>query len=943
TGGTIGQSDSNGVIKAGLIGGNYIKSAYAYGNSITAKIVGGTHVEITGGTFANKVIGGSFVDTYGTTVSGMSVSDDTTDVLITGGTFNNFVIGGGAAAGTDNKSTVGTSNLTIKGGIFNSNIYAGGAALESGKEKNDIGTVSVSNSNLIIDGTEVTEGNLKFSGAIYAGGLNSGVSDTIKLTLKDLKKEVFKVDLDLHGGSRATAGNSIEDGNIEVNILNSSLNGSSYGDLYAGGEADGEGAKVTIGKSSLILNDFSAGKRIFGSGRALNGGILEQGSTDIKLNNTTAGQLYGGGWALNNDENSNSYIKIGTTKIEINGASFFNQVFGGSIISRVGNQGIVSVGKTDITINNGEITRCVAGGNFSNWFGYSVVGIEDTNGNYEYLNGKKYNAGSTNITINNGDMSEAHIIGGNYTEHLSSGYNDYQRKAIVYGDTNININGGNLGLVIGGGEAAFWSGSGNDPATESNVIGTTNINITGGSLSGNIIGGGYAFSDQSSVESIANVTGTTNINISGGTIEKNIYGGGYADGSSATANVNGDTNITISGGDIGGNIYAGGLAENGGTANVTGNSIVTFLNGSTFANSVYGTSKVNSALANNDASKKSTLAFGNDKEKFEGEFKGKFSDFNILRTGKGSVVGIGELNSNNINRDIEITGSGRIKTKINGIGGNIKLTGGTLEIYTEDKENKEDKINFGDKKLTLSDKGILETKSGNIFANALDTEATAVKNSGEVKTSDSIVYTGGSVALNDKKYNLDYLTSAIAAMKEKSESKTSILMLGTLVNTDGEIQGSIDIDQAAGLGDKAVLDNVTVNVDKENLVIGENEGNSDGKVVNNGFNASSLNLGNGSSNNSITLNSENAKVTLGGSGDGELVTVEGKAPTKDINVEVKSGTLVLGSTLSNGANQTLSASVTVGTENGGSGKLEVNAGNQTVTGTIENKESGTVA
>ena len=48
---------------------------------------------------------------------------------------------------------------------------------------------------------------------------------------------------------------------------------------------------------------------------------------------------------------------------------------------------------------------------------------------------------------------------------------------------------------------------------------------------------------------------------------------------------------------------------------------------------------------------------------------------------------------------MEFTGSGRIKTKINEIGGNIKLTGGTLEIYTEDKENKENKINFGDKKL----------------------------------------------------------------------------------------------------------------------------------------------------------------------------------------------------------------------------------------------------
>ena len=37
TGGTIGQSDSNGVIKAGLIGGNYIKSTSGQGTLITAK------------------------------------------------------------------------------------------------------------------------------------------------------------------------------------------------------------------------------------------------------------------------------------------------------------------------------------------------------------------------------------------------------------------------------------------------------------------------------------------------------------------------------------------------------------------------------------------------------------------------------------------------------------------------------------------------------------------------------------------------------------------------------------------------------------------------------------------------------------------------------------------------------------------------------------------
>lgn len=963
TGGIIGKADSNGVTKAGLIGGNYIKSTNNQGKDITAKITGGTHVSITGGTFANRVIGGSFADTYGTAVNGMSVTDDTTDVNIAGGVFNDAVIGGGAAAGTGNTSTVETSNLTITGGIFNSSIYAGGAALEGVKGKNDIGTVNVVNSNLTIDRTGISEGSLKFDfarnygGVIFAGGLNSGISNTIELTLKNLNREVFKTNLDLHGGSRATAGNSIKDGNIEVNVLNSSLNGDNFGDLYAGGEADGAGAKVTTGNSTLILNEFSAGKRIFGSGRVLDNGIFEQESTDIQLNNVIGKQLYGGGWNRKNitasADNSSQSLKVGATKMVIGGEKTeLGQVFGGSIISGTGNKGTVSVGETDITINNGKITGCVAGGNFSNWFGYSVVGIEEENGKYEYVNGKKYNAGSTNITINDGDLSGADIIGGNYTEHLSSNYNEYQRKAIVFGDTNININGGKLGLIIGGGEAGFWSGSGNDPATESNVEGTTNINIIGGSLSGNIIGGGYAFSDHSDVESVAdiegitninisggtikediygggcadgtartNVKGTTNINISGGTIEKDIYGGGYADGSSATANVDGDANITISGGDIKGNIYAGGLSENEGTSKVTGKSTVTFLDGSTFANKVQG------------AANTSTLAFGNANKQFNGEFRGEFSDFSIINTGKNSIVKINELSNSNVNQDMELTGTGRIETSINNIEGNIALSSGTLAA---------DKVNLGGKKLTLSGKGILETKSENIFTNSLDSEGTETKESGEVKNN-SIEYNGGSVALNDSKYNLDYLNSAIAAMKNKSQSKdkTTLLMLGTLVNTGGEAQEDITIDTAAGVGDGAILDNVVVKVDEgsSSLVIGGDTEVGD-KKVNNGFNASTLDFKDEEDNKSITIAGD-SKVILGGSGDGELVTVGGKA-AENTNINIKEGTLVLGSELSSTANQILSAEVQVGTDSN-SGKLEVNAGNQTVTGKITNNESGTVA
>ncbi|RGJ27136.1 beta strand repeat-containing protein, partial [Fusobacterium varium] len=977
-GGTIGQSDSNGVIKAGLIGGNYIKSTSGNGNNIKAT-TNGTDVEITGGTFANKVIGGSFVDTYGTnTVKGLTVEDKETNLKISGGTFNNFVIGGGVAAGTGNTSTVGTSNLTIKGGIFNSNIYAGGAALEGVKGKNDIGTVRVSNSNLTIDGTDVVKGNLKFSGAIYAGGLDSGISGKITLTLKNLTQDMFGVKGGIYGGSKgSTEGALVEDGDIEINISNSHI----YADILGGGGAFGKSSKVKAKNTKITVSNTSISGyennkntwtgRIFGAGMAQGGALFEQESTDVVINNVdgvtydqnngevsnkVGVRIYGGG--QNYKAGVDSQLKIGSTKVTIKGKdTALAEVYGGSIISGTGNKGTVSVGKTDVTINDGKIVDYVVGGNNTNWNGYSVVGIEDNNGK-EYKNGQKYADGSTKITINGGDMSTAEIIGGSYVDYgwYYENKNDVIHDGIVYGATNIDIKGGKIRLVVGGGKALYSNpdAPGDDvevyPST-SNVEGTTNINITGGSLSGNIIGGGYAFSDQSSVESIANVTGTTNINISGGNIKGNIYGGGFADGKSAAANVEGDTNITISGGDIEGNIYAGGLVdvENGGTANVTGNSTVTFLNGSTFAKDVYGTSKVNSVLANNDASKKSTLAFGNDKEIFDGEFKGEFFDFNILRTGKDSKVIINELNGSNVNQDMEFTGSGRIKTKINEIGGNIKLTGGTLEIYTEDKENKEDKINFGDKKLTLSDKGILETKSGNIFANALNPDG-KTKDSGEVGTGNSIEYNGGSVALNDKKYNLDYLTSAIAAMKKKSGSKTSILMLGTLVNADGEKQDEIDIDTAAGIGDKALLDNVTVNVGEKNtsLVIGDTSGAGDTGTVstNNNLNASTLNFDASGTEEegekTISIKKE-SKLVLGGTKDGELVTVGGKAEADKVKINVEAGTLVLGSNFSSGANQTLSASVIVGGAEAGAGKLEVNRGNQTVTGTIENKESGIVA
>lgn len=970
SGGTIGDTKAG--VKAALIGGNYIKSTSNQGTPIKA-VSGGTDVTIKGGTFKNRVIGGSFAETYGTPVGGLTVEDKETNLKISGGIFNDIVIGGGGAAGSGNTSTVVTSNLEITGGTFGSktsstNIFAGGAAFDSG-------TATVNESNLTIDGSDKNLNLLFANNGIYAGGLNSGVSKKTTLTLKNLTEDMFGIKAGIYGGSRAeSTGVSIEDGDTEINISNSYL----YADVYGGGRSSGAGSILKAGKSKITVSNTSVSGyentgttwtgRIFGAGYIRGGSLYEQKSTEVVINNvigvtydkeseeisnSEGARVYGGGYNFKDGTEDKAQLKVGSTSVTINGKdTALAEVHGGSLTANTYNKGTAVTGKTDVTINDGKIVNYVIGGNNSNWNGYSVIGneVESESGNL-YVNGKRYTDGSTNITINGGDMSTAQVIGGSLTDY--AGYYESKDKvihdAIVYGTTNIDVKGGKLGLLIGGGKAEYSNTEAPESSspevypTTSNVIGTTNINITGGNLLENIIGGGYAYSNQKYVGSTANVTGTTNINISGGTIEKNIYGGGFAYGSSTTANVDGDTNITISGGDIKGDIYAGGLAENGGTADVTGNATVTFLNGS---NHVYGLIKniVTDGISDDaKTDSKSTLAFGNDTEKFDGTFEGAFSDFDVLRTGKGSVVTIGKLDGNNINKNITITGSGRIETSIDNGVGNIALTGGTLAADT---------INLGNKTLTLSDKGILETKSKNIFTNALDTDGKTTE-SGAVKTDNSIVYDGGSVALNDDKYNLDYLTKAIAAMGERNttdtKNKTTILMLGTLVDEVGNIKEEIDIDTAAGLGENALLDNVTTNVGDGNstLVIGDTSKTDKGTVsTGSNLNASTLDfstLGVGNEEKTITIKNENSKLVLGGTKDGELVTVEGSAAADKVKINVEDGTLVLGSALSSGANQTLSAGVTIGKEDGTSGTLEVNAGNQTVTGKVTNTEKGTIA
>lgn len=249
--------------------------------------------------------------------------------------------------------------------------------------------------------------------------------------------------------------------------------------------------------------------------------------------------------------------------------------------------------------------------------------------------------------------------------------------------------------------------------------------------------------------------------------------------------------------------------------------------------------------------------------------------------------------------------------------------------------------------IVLQGNGVIETQGNQIFERGVDVssnEAVLNSTSGAV-TNDAISYVGGTLKLTDKKYSLNYVSSAKDALIDyQSGSATKIVMTGILVTEDGE--NVIDVDRAADVSDDIELDQVTVNADK-NLLVGSDADNAsgdfDGVVVEdkvaNGFSAGKLNLA-AESKGMVITNAKN--VTLGGSAGGELITVDGK--TADIKVVVgtksvvngadkQTGSFTIGNRLATSDTEyTLTGSVTVNNDSA----LNVN-GKTTITSGVELK------
>ncbi|MDO5471346.1 MAG: autotransporter domain-containing protein [Akkermansia sp.] len=135
----------NAVVNANIYGG--ARNDVGGANPDEAPYVGGSEINISGGTVTGKVFGGSSFDHYSAVVKGDS------KVNISGGTVTGNVYGGG-----DQDIVKGDTGVTISGGEITGNVYGGG------------------NKSTIEGDTNVTLSGGSISGTVYG----TGEGDTVK-------------------------------------------------------------------------------------------------------------------------------------------------------------------------------------------------------------------------------------------------------------------------------------------------------------------------------------------------------------------------------------------------------------------------------------------------------------------------------------------------------------------------------------------------------------------------------------------------------------------------------------------------------------------------------------------------------------------------------------------------------------------------------------------
>ena len=205
--------------------------------------------------------------------------------------------------------------------------------------------------------------------------------------------------------------------------------------------------------------------------------------------------------------------------------------------------------------------------------------------------------------------------------------------------------------------------------------------------------------------------------------------------------------------------------------------------------------------------------------------------------------------------------------------GKVNFSGGTMNFGTLVNQN------LADNSFVASG-GTLKAASKDIFTNGLTEAGTAIA-SGDVLSvvNNAVKFESGKLILSDAKYNLAWLKTAKAALNRADNGTMGIVVAGTLVTADGEIQTEASASDLAETG--AVHAGVTGKVDTNDVTIGssglENLGVKDLALGGSAADASKVTVGDGK------------ELTLVGSGSENDALVKTSGGTAKTNVAVAVG------------------------------------------------------
>ena len=435
--------------------------------------VGGTDVNIDGGTISGMVFGGGHGDKNSSPQKEANIYGDVS-VDVTGGTINK-VFGGSNSKGSITGSVAVNINKDANScDMHITEVYGGG-----NEAAGNAGTITIGCTGTASEGV----------GDVYGGANAANINNGIILNITGGKiNNVF-------GGNNTSGTIS---GGIEVNVeWTGSCNVNSLGNVYGGGNlaAYTGSPEVNIKNGTVSQNVYGGGK---GATAVVTGNpVVTIGDAVAEHSAIVTGDVYGGGDAAAVTGNTS------VTYDDSNASSSVGQLFGGGNAAGI-------TGTATVAMVNGKVASGIYGGCNSTGDVGGKITVNVTGGTV----GSSSNLASPNYVT-------ADVFGGGYGESTTTS-----------GDIEVNINGAGVNIYgdVYGGSAL---GDVNDEATDHTTVNILNgtlhsveETITGGFKvyhGGNVYGGGLGRKDDSSTSGVneaieAKVYGVVTVNIGSGTI-----------------------------------------------------------------------------------------------------------------------------------------------------------------------------------------------------------------------------------------------------------------------------------------------------------------------------------------------------------------------------------------------------------------------------------------